>query len=77
MQIAWHGYPAQSPLISVTFYNVIVFQNLLPLLLILFWLGTKKSNTNLNNIFYTSFRFDNVLSEIVLQKGELNLIMSA
>ena len=32
--------------------------------LILFWLGTQKSNTNLNNIFYTSLRLDRRLSEI-------------
>ena len=51
------------------FFNVTLYT------LVLCWLGTQKSNTNLNNGFYTSFRFDKLLSEIdnVLQKGEFKL----
>ena len=53
---------------SVTFYTLIHFR-----------LSTQKSNTNLNNHFYMDIKFDELFSEIdnVLQKGELNLTMSA
>ena len=67
MEKNWGDTPSAT--LSVTLYT-----------LIFFWLSTQKSNTKLNNFFYTSFRFDKLLSEIdnVLQKtGEFNLIMSA
>ena len=48
--ITWYGRQAQSPLSFVTFHDVIVFLVTI-YTLIHFWLGTQKSNTNLNNQF--------------------------
>ena len=44
-----------------------------------FWLGTQKSHTNLNNLFFMNIKVAELLSEIgnVLQKGEFNLTISA
>ena len=52
------------------FFNVALYT------LLHFLLGTQKSNTILNNLFYMNIKFDQLLSEIdhVLQ---LQLIMSA
>ena len=54
------------PFTKSLFFNVTLYT------LILFWSSTLKPNTNFNNIFYTSFRFDKLLSEIdtVLQKKD-------
>ena len=62
--------------VAVEFRDVLqrhCFSMLLSILFNTFWQGTQKSNTNLNNIFYTSFRFDKLLSEIdnVFQKRRL------
>ena len=64
--------PAQSPLSSVTFHNVIVF-HCYSLYLRHFWLSTQKSYTNLNNIFYMNIKFDKLVSEIdnVYKKASL------
>ena len=58
-----YGHPAQSPLSSVTFHNVIVFHVSL-YVLIHFWTSTQKSNTNFNNLFYMNIKFDKLLNEI-------------
>ena len=49
--------------VSVTFHNVIVFQ-CYSLYLLYFWLGTQKSNTNFNILFFKNIKFDELLSEI-------------
>ena len=44
----------------VTFHNVTVYS----VTFYYFWLGTQRSNTNFNNIFFMNIKFDKLLSEI-------------
>ena len=67
--LRWGAWRSTTSLIfHVTLYIFIHFRS-----------STKKSNTNLNNLFYMNIKFDKLLSDIenVLQKGEFKLIMSA
>ena len=77
-QFIWYGYPAQSPLSSVTFHNVIDFHSYSLYFNTLLTKYTEVKYQPKQYFFYMYIKFDELLSEIdnVYKNEEFNLTLS-